>query len=64
MPQNSSGTPIAAAPYNLNDGFSPGQTAVVRVPGLDTPDAFEATDPIPLDDLSRNEELRATSRSS
>jgi hypothetical protein len=59
MPQNSSGVPIAAAPYNLNDGFSPGQTAVVRVPGLDTPAAFTATDPIPLNDLSRNEELRA-----
>ncbi|MEO8093044.1 MAG: hypothetical protein ABI726_10095 [bacterium] len=59
MPQNSSGTPIAAAPYNLNDGFSPGQTAVVRVPGLDTPAAFAATDPIPLDDLSRNDELRS-----
>jgi hypothetical protein len=55
MPQNSSGVPIAAAPYNLNDGFSPGQTAVVRVPGLDTPAAFAATDPIPLNDLSRNE---------
>jgi hypothetical protein len=58
MPQNSRGIPIAAAPYNLNDGFSPGQTAVVRVPGLDTPEAFAATDPIPLDDLSRNDELR------
>ena len=59
MPQNSSGVPIAAAPYNFNDGFSPGQTAVVRVPGLDTPEAFAATDPIPLDDLSRNAEHRA-----
>jgi hypothetical protein len=58
MPRNSSGTPIAAAPYNLNDGFSPGQTAVTRVPGLDTPAAFAATDPIPLNDLSRNEALR------
>jgi hypothetical protein len=59
MPQNFAGVPIAAAPYNFNDGFSPGQSAVVRVPGLDTPDAFAATDPIPLNDLSRNEELRA-----
>jgi hypothetical protein len=59
MPQNFAGVPITAAPYNFNDGFSPGQTTVVRVPGLDTPDAFAATDPIPLNDLSRNEELRA-----
>ena len=55
MPTNSGGTPIDAAPYNLNDGFSPGQTTVVRVPGLDTPEAFTATDPIRLDGLSRND---------
>jgi hypothetical protein len=55
MPANSGGVPIDAAPYNLNDGFSPGQTTVVRVPGLDTPEAFEATDPIRLDGLSRND---------
>ena len=55
MPQNASGTPIAAAPYNLNDGFSPGQVITLKVPGLDTPAAFTNTDPIPLNDLSRNE---------
>lgn len=55
MPQNASGVPIAAAPYNLNDGFSPGQAIVVRVPGLDNPDALEATDPIQLNELSRND---------
>jgi hypothetical protein len=58
MPQNASAVPIAAGPYNRNDGFSPGQTAVVKVPGLDNPAAFEATDPIPLNDLSRNDDLR------
>ena len=55
MPQNASGTPIAAAPYNANDGFSPGQVITLKVPGLDTPAAFTNTDPIPLNDLSRNE---------
>jgi hypothetical protein len=55
MPQNASGTPIAAAPYNLNDGFSPGQAITLKVPGLDTPAALAATNPIPLNDLSRNE---------
>ncbi len=55
MPQNAGGTPIAAAPYNLNDGFSPGQVITLRVPGLDTPEAFANTNPIPLNDLSRNE---------
>ena len=55
MPQNVSGTPIAATPYNLNDGFSPGQVITLKVPGLDTPAAFTNTNPIPLSDLSRNE---------
>ena len=55
MPKNAGGTPIAAAPYNLNDGFSPGQVITVRVPGLDNPEAFAHTNPIPLNDLSRNE---------
>jgi len=54
MPQNSTGTPVAAEPYNQNDGFSPGQAIVVRVPGLETPEALAATDPITLDNLSRN----------
>ena len=32
MPENSGGTPIDPVPYAFNDGFSPGQTTVVRVP--------------------------------
>ena len=52
MPVNTSGAPIDAAPYNGNDGFSPGQAAVVKVPGLDTAEAFEKTDPVPLSQLS------------
>jgi hypothetical protein len=59
MPQNSSGVPIAAAPYNRNDGFSPGQAAVVHVPGLDTPEAFENTNPVPLNRLSRYKQKQA-----
>ncbi len=53
MPQNSTGTPIAAAPYNLNDGFSPGQSITLKVPGLDTPEALAATNPVGLADLGR-----------
>jgi hypothetical protein len=53
MPHNSLGQPINAEPYNLNDGFSPGQPIVLKVPGLDTPEAFAATDPVPLNRLSR-----------
>jgi hypothetical protein len=55
MPQNNAAVSMAAAPYNLNDGFSPGQVITVRVPGLDTPQAFTKTNPIPINDLSRNE---------
>ena len=56
MAQNVREKPIDAKPYNLNDGFSPGQAIVVKVPGLDTPEAFEATDPTTLDRLGRNDE--------
>ena len=58
MPENSGGAPIDAAPYNRNDGFSPGQTVVARIPGLATPEALEQTNPITLDNLSRNDAER------
>ncbi|MCD6015706.1 MAG: hypothetical protein K0R41_91 [Geminicoccaceae bacterium] len=58
MPRNSGGQPITAGDYNLNDGFSPGQTIVVRTPGLDTPEALAATDPVPLSQLGRFEERK------
>ena len=35
MPRNTAGTAIRAADYNRSDGFSPGQTIVTLVPGLD-----------------------------
>ena len=41
------GTPIAAAPYNLNDGFSPGQVITLKVPGLDTPAGVREHGPDP-----------------
>ena len=59
MPENSSGVAIAAAPYNGNDGFSPGQTTVVKVPGLDTPGAYDETAPVPLNELSEYDDKRA-----
>jgi hypothetical protein len=55
MPQNAGGTAIEAAPYNASDGFSPGQVITLKVPGLDTPQAFANTNPLPLNRLSRNE---------
>ncbi len=55
MPQNASNTPVDATPYNLNDGFSPDQVITLKIPGLDTPAALAKTDPIPVNDLSRND---------
>ena len=53
------GVPIAPADYNLSDGFSPGQMIVVKVPGLDTPEAFAQTRPVPVTDLARAYDRRA-----
>lgn len=53
MPKNVGGVPIESSDYNLNDGFSPGATILVRVPGLDNPTALQRTDPVGLADLGR-----------
>ena len=36
MPVNNAGTHMEAGSYNFNDGFSPGESIVVRIPGIDT----------------------------
>src|SRR4051795_9796674 len=53
MPRNNKGKPIAAAPYNAFDGFSPGSAILTKVPGLDTPSALAKTNPVGLSRLSR-----------
>ena len=53
MPANKDGRRIAVADYNRQDGFSPGQTIVVRVPGLTTQRAFTRSRLVPLSDLGR-----------
>ena len=53
MPANKAGRRIAVADYNRQDGFSPGQTIVVRVPGLTTQRAFRRSKLVPLSDLGR-----------
>ena len=47
MPTNTNGVQINVAPYNRNDGFSPGSSIVARVPGLDNQAAFDADEPRP-----------------
>ena len=56
MPANAGGTPIDPAPYLRNDGFSPGQGIVLKVPGLDTATAQQQTGAAPLNHLGRYSE--------
>jgi hypothetical protein len=59
MPTNTNGVQIDVAPYNRHDGFSPGSSIVVRVPGLDNQAAFDETDPVRLEDMSQTYATRA-----
>jgi len=54
MPRNVAGKPVDPTDFNRNDGFSPGQSIVTKVPGLDTPEAFAHTDPVPITDVERS----------
>ena len=54
MPRNRFGKPISAADFNYSDGFSPGQAIFTRVPGLDTIEAFRASNLPPIDDPARS----------
>ncbi len=53
MPRDTAGKPITPAPYNVSDGFSPGQMIVIRVPGLDNPAALLKTGSVPITDMQR-----------
>lgn len=52
-PRNVAGKPVDPTDWNRNDGFSPGSPIVVHVPGLDTPAAFDITNPVPVNDIGR-----------
>jgi hypothetical protein len=53
MPKNAEGVPIDPVDINRFDGFSPGSTILVRVPGLDTPEALTKTKAVGLPDLAK-----------
>ncbi len=53
MPRNIANKPITPEEWNRNDGFSPGQKIVTRVPGLDTPAAFQNTNAVPITDMAQ-----------
>jgi hypothetical protein len=52
MPRSRQNVPILPGPFNRSDGFSPGNLIVTKVPGLDTPAAFEQTNPVDIRHLS------------
>src|SRR5439155_10903412 len=54
MPRNVAGNPIRPDEWNRNDGFSPGQKIVTKVPGLDNPAAFHRTRAVPITDIARS----------
>ena len=53
MPANVDGKHIDARPYNLNDGFSPGQPIVLKVPGLNSIAAMNRTGAVPINHIGR-----------
>ena len=53
MPANKAGKPIDPTDINRNDGFSPAAPIVIKVPGLDTPEAVAKTGLVGLTDLGR-----------
>jgi hypothetical protein len=53
MPTNTVGQQVSVARYNRSDGFSPGSSIIIRVPGLDNQAAFDQTDPVRLTDMSQ-----------
>src|ERR1700752_845183 len=50
MPVNTKGVRVGVAPYDRNDGFSPGSAIVIHIPGLDTTRALRRTGVVPLTD--------------
>jgi hypothetical protein len=52
MPRNVDNKPVDPAQFNRNDGFSPGQEIVTKVPGLETQKAFDKTGAVPIDDMA------------
>jgi hypothetical protein len=54
MPRNVAGNPIRPDEWNRNDGFSPGQEIVTKVPGLDNPAAFANSGAVPITDMAQS----------
>lgn len=55
MPQNASAVPMDPSDYNLNDGFSPGASMLVKVPGVD----LAMTGAVPITDIEASLDVSA-----
>jgi hypothetical protein len=51
MPANGSGQHIEAAPYNASDGFSPGSTILLKVPGINNDGQVRAMKAAPINKI-------------
>jgi hypothetical protein len=51
MPSNTGGVQMKVSPYDAADGFSPGSTIVLRVPGLDNAAAMSKTGAVGLQNM-------------
>ncbi|MCB0870192.1 MAG: hypothetical protein KDB52_05110 [Solirubrobacterales bacterium] len=49
---NASPANLDVTDINRGDGFSPGNQIIIKIPGLDTPAAFDNTGLVPLEDIS------------
>jgi len=49
---NANPTNLDVTDINRADGFSPGNEILIKIPGLDTPAAFNNTGLVPIDDIS------------
>jgi hypothetical protein len=52
MPANEAAVHIEPAPYNASDGFSPGSTILLKVPGINTTADVRATKAVPINHLA------------
>jgi hypothetical protein len=53
MPTNVLGQHIEAEPYNASDGFSPGSTILVKIPGIETAADVRAMGAVPINHINR-----------
>ena len=59
MPVNTQGVQMKVGPYDQADGFSPGSSIVIRVPGLDNAAAMSRTGAVGLTNMSASVARRA-----